>query len=173
MQFIILLLLLSFTCHAKKDYCNFSSDFADKYMEARKNYAQRLREKRERKEADPEVKVISGGTRAKMLSANWEQVSIKQIVKKLFNDNEIEIKVKTNGKMLLYPKNIIDGAPLIVFDPAGDYFRIARAHVRNGVVKQELKFFDIDGKPIVGSATDKAQEDYEKFARRTHFQALP
>jgi hypothetical protein len=60
-----------------------------------------------------------------------------------------------------------------VFDPSGDYFRIAKGSInKSGVVRDENLYFDIQGK-VVQLPQTKTDEAMDAFARKTHFQAKP
>lgn len=168
MQFVILL-IFSLSLQAKTDFCSFNSDFADKYLEARKKYANHIKDYRE---THPHSKNKSGSIRAKESGSGWPQVSLKKFVNKFYKTSDIEIKVKGNGKMLIYPKKIREGNPVIVFDPSGDYFRLAKAKVSNGMVIDEMSYFDLNGKPL-SEPNKQDRAKFEAYAKQTHFQAIP
>lgn len=155
---------------AKTDFCDFNSDFAEKYMEARKNYARHLREKRQ----DPESKATPGSARSREFKDQWPEASMKDVIKRLYKDAEVEIAVKPNGKMMVYPKNLGNGDPLIIFDSSGDYFRVAQAHInKSGVIRDVNSYFDLDGKPIPSPLKTDSREAYLKFINATHYRAIP
>lgn len=169
MQFIAFLLLSISLGFAKGNFCDFDSDFAEKYMEARSNYAAFLVKKRPEK--DPS-EYDYGSKRSRTLGVNWPTVSLKQKIQQLFGTNDVEIKVKPNGKMLIYPKNVTDGNPVMLFDSSGDYFRISKSKIKNGEVMDQNSYHDINGNPLV-MPKGQSDEAWEAYARQTHFKATP
>jgi hypothetical protein len=110
MQFIILLLLSS-SIYAKNNWCEFDSEFAEKYMEARKNYAGRLTTSKAEKWSDPSD-YDYGSKRTRTYGVKWQEVSIKQQARQLFGDKELTFVAKENGKMVIYSKDIAAGEPM-------------------------------------------------------------
>lgn len=106
------------------------------------------------------------------MGKNWPEVSLKKTVNKLFRTGDIEIKVKGNGKMLIYPKKVRDGAPIIIFDPSGDYFRIVKAKTQGGMVMDTHEYFDLNGKPMP-EPDSKNRALFNQYAIQTHFHANP
>ncbi|MGE3609446.1 MAG: hypothetical protein AB7I27_07650 [Bacteriovoracaceae bacterium] len=175
MQFtVIVVLLLGFnlTAFAKMDLCDFDSEFAERYMQARYNYAQHIKSKRhfEDFKEDPNF----GKKRSKLFGNTWPKIRFREFINKLFADKPIEIKVKSNGKIIIYPRAVSPNSQIILFDPSGDYFRITKAKIRpNGEVLDDNVYFDLEGKRLERPPKISNDEWKAYVESQTHFRAVP
>jgi hypothetical protein len=169
MPAIILLAFLSLSAFARQNWCDFDTTFSEKYLEARKKYAQRLSSTRSTTEPEH---YNYGKKRAISHGATWTPLSIKQKTKDLFGDAELEFLIKDNGKLLIYPKGTQAGEKLIIMDPSGDYFRISRTRVKDGVVNDSQVYCDANGNERKLHKS-MSKEEWDDITVKTHFKALP
>ncbi len=172
MQLIVIFFLLLTTAFSKTNWCEFNSDFAEEYLKARKNYANKLKNDKQVKWASPD-EYDTGYMRAKKFRDKWKPISIKTQVQNLFGDREIIFKAKDNGKLMIYPKDFTDNSPIILVDPSGDYFRVVKAKLKNGEVIDQNTAYTSNGLPPMQPKGVSDSEWQDMKLELTHFIAKP
>lgn len=184
MRYIILALalFLSTEAFAKRDWCEFNSDFAKKYQEARNKYAVTIRGRRDTAvslEDFEQIRTNTGRWRVRRNADKWQNNSLSRNTDEIFRGKETVFETTDSGKVIIRPKDLVEGQEVrqIVYDTSGDYFRIEIGKVKNGEIKPinnwRKRYADINGDvPEMPAGMPQAQWD-ELLGNRTHFRAVP
>ena len=163
MRFLLIpLLIFSTSAYSSQlNECQFDFAFLEAYVDARHKYAENLMVKR----AHDNDHISYGKKRAKEHRHTWEKLSLYKTMTTVLKSSDVEYIVKKNGKILIFPKSMRGEGKVIIVDPSGDYFRIAKAdrHANGKVYDDNDFYYDKFGNEVTGS--DKQ--------RRSHFRIAP
>ena len=151
--------------------CKFSTDFAEKYAEARSTLAKTLVAGRA-----GEARMVSPGIfRRRIHGGNWQNLNVDDQIKRHFGDDNIKIQVEANGKLLIHPDPMTSGRPIILYDVSGDYFRIMDGKVNTqGKIVTTRKFYKADGSALGPPPNGVTSDDWlNQNVETTHFTASP
>ena len=168
---IIILLCISLPAFARLNSCNFSSDFAEKYDEARRIFAARLGASRA---TTPIGDRNAGILRRRVHGGNWQSSSLEAQIRRHFGNDNVKIQVNGNGKMIIHPDPMTNGRPVILFDVSGDYFRVADGKISSRGVDVGTKYYLSNGQPLGPTPNGMSTRQWlDRNVETTHFLAAP